>query len=364
MTVVLVADGSVRYFAHGVCLCTFGAGLAVSDALFCVAVLPRAYIGAGVFSSRQYDFRIVYAAYGDTIVNMFIVSSTWLTVAMAVSRYVAICHPLHARQIIGRTFATLTLAGVFAISVLANVPRFFRQNIYDIACREGGHLYFVDVGWLAVHPTFERVYHWTYFLVCTMTPFVFLIYCNVNLIVELRRSLRMRAETTRSRTGRCAGSGSDSSAANRITLTLIVIVAMYFALVIPAEVMNFVREVAVSNPLYVDTYNLAVAVANAFQAVNFALNFILYCAVNTHFRQTFVRVVYRAFCCGRSPVVTGGHRVVGYTTMSQAASYRIGGPERTRMTVFVRSPSPSPAHTQRRHTHASRPPDNVIDTRV
>jgi len=74
---------------------------------------------------------------------------------------------------------------------------------------------------------------------------------------------------TGSRVGRRAGGGSDSSAANRITLTLIVIVAMYFALVIPAELMNFVREVAVTNRHYVDAYNLALAVANTFQAVNF-----------------------------------------------------------------------------------------------
>jgi len=334
-------------------------GLAVSDALFCIAVLPRAYIGAAAFGFRRYDFRIVYAAYGDTLVNTFIVSSTWLTVAMAVSRYVAICHPLHARQIIGRTFATLTLAGVFVISVLANIPRFLRQQIVAIPCLEGGHYYYVDVGWLVLHQTAERAYHWTYFVVCIMTPFIFLIFCNVNLIIELRRSLRLRVETTGSRVGR---GGSDSSAANRITLTLIVIVAMYFVLVMPAEMMNFVREVAVSNRLYVDSYNMAVAIANAFQAVNFALNFILYCAVNTHFRQTFVRIVYRAFCCGRSPVVSSGRRVVGYSTMSQRAScsYRHGGPEHTRMTVFV--PSPSPTHSQRRCVHDNT--SDVIDTRV
>jgi len=343
------------------------AGLAVSDALFCMAVLPRAYIGAAAFGFRRYDFRVVYAAYGDAVVNTFIVSSTWLTVAMAVSRYVAICYPLHARQIIGRTFATLTLAGVFAISVLANVPRFLRQQIVAIPCLEGGHFYYVDLGWLAVHKTVERVYQWTYFVVCIMTPFIFLIFCNANLIVELRRSLRMRVESTGSRSVRCTGGGSDSSAANRITLTLIVIVAMYFALVMPAEMMNFVREVAVSNRLYVDTYNLAVAVANAFQAVNFALNFILYCAVNTHFRQTFVRIVYRAFCCGRSPVVASGRRVVGYSTMSQGASctYRRNTVlEQTRMSVFVPSPTPSesPARGQRRYVHAST--STVQDSRL
>ena len=203
----------------------------MSDALFCIAVLPRAYIGAAAFGFRRFDFRIVYTAYGDALVNTFIVSSTWLTVAMAVSRYVAICHPLHARQIIGRTFATLTLSGVFAISILANVPRFLRQKIVSIPCQEGGHFYYVDLGWLAVHQNVERVYQWTYFVVCIMTPFIFLVFCNINLIVELRRSLRMRFETTGSRRVRCTGGGSDSSAAaNRITLTLIVIVAMYSVL--------------------------------------------------------------------------------------------------------------------------------------
>jgi len=54
-----------------------GAGLAVSDALFCIAVLPRAYIGAAAFGFRRYDVRVVYTAYGDALVNTFIVSSTW-----------------------------------------------------------------------------------------------------------------------------------------------------------------------------------------------------------------------------------------------------------------------------------------------
>lgn len=340
-------------------------------------MLPRAYIGAAAFGFRRYDFRIVYAVYGDALVNTFIVSSTWLTVAMAVSRYVAICHPLHARQIIGRTFAVLTLGGVFTISVLANVPRFLRHQISAIPCLEGGHFYYVDVGWLGAHRTIERIYQWTYFVVCIMTPFIFLIFCNANLITELRRSLRMR-EISGNRAGR---SGGDTSAASRITLTLIIIVAMYFALVMPAEVMNFVRDVAVSNRLYVDAYNLAVAVANAFQAVNFALNFILYCVVNTHFRQTFVRIVYRAFCCGRDTVIVGSGRrgrVVGYSAMSQRASctyrHHIGGgggggdagAEQTRMTVFIpsRSPSPQARSHQRRYIDVSTGNATAIDTRV
>jgi len=66
-------------------------------------------------------------------------------------------------------------------------------------------LYFVDVGWLAERAAVERAYHWAYFVVCITTPFVFLVFCNVNLIAELRRSLRMRAETTGSRVGRRTG---------------------------------------------------------------------------------------------------------------------------------------------------------------
>ena len=83
--------------------------LAVSDLLFCLAVIPHAWVDKIGFMFESRGFDLYYTQYGDAIVNSFITSSTWLTVAMATSRYLAVVHPLRARDIIGMTFAKVPI---------------------------------------------------------------------------------------------------------------------------------------------------------------------------------------------------------------------------------------------------------------
>jgi len=84
-------------------------GLAVSDMLVCVAVLPRSVYGPDSFGDGQFSFRFLYMVYGEAVISTFVLSSTWLTVTMATGRYLAVCHPLHARQFIGKRFAVWSL---------------------------------------------------------------------------------------------------------------------------------------------------------------------------------------------------------------------------------------------------------------
>jgi len=92
--------------------------LAVSDLFVCVAALPTVFYGTGRgnggFAHATFDFRLVHKLYGNGVINTFMLSSTWLTVTMALSRYIAICHPLRARQIIGKTFTITSLVAVFS----------------------------------------------------------------------------------------------------------------------------------------------------------------------------------------------------------------------------------------------------------
>jgi len=80
---------------------------------------------------------------------MFALSSTWLTVVMAVSRYVVVCRPLHARGYISlrRTRCALlavfilrrtrcALLAVFILSAAVNVPRLLRYSVVTSPCSE------------------------------------------------------------------------------------------------------------------------------------------------------------------------------------------------------------------------------------
>ena len=91
--------------------------LAVSDLFFCLTVIPHAWVDKMRFQFDSRGFDLYYTAYGDAIVNSFITSSTWLTVAMATSRYLAVVHPIRARDIIGMTFAKVSYHGFTAIQM-------------------------------------------------------------------------------------------------------------------------------------------------------------------------------------------------------------------------------------------------------
>ncbi|KAK2165990.1 hypothetical protein NP493_1344g00017 [Ridgeia piscesae] len=263
--------------------------LAVSDMLFCAAVIPGTFVDHSRFSySSRYDMGLLYELYSNCVINTFIMSSTWLTVTMAVSRYVAICHPLRARQVIGATFAGATVLLVFVACIVCNLPRFWNDRLESIDCREGGSQYFPTSGYLKRHKRVGVAYLWSYFVVAVFLPLVALTFCNLNLINALRQSAAMRRRYNRAgREGTAASEPTD-----RITMTLVIIVVMYVLLVTPAELCNFVSDIIIRNASGPGGFNLAVAFSNTLQSINFAVNFVLYCVVNTHFR----RGVYALLC--------------------------------------------------------------------
>lgn len=286
--------------------------LAVSDLLFCLLLLPNAWVDWGRFVYAHLGFDIFYKVYSEALISMFIMSSTWLTVAMATSRYLAICHPLKARQIIGMTFARWSIGVVFIFCIFFNLPRFWRQSVDHLVCQEGITVYFTSKGFLQREQVFGTVYMWVYFMIGIVGPLMVLAYCNAHLIQALRRSTAMRRQHH--------GGLARVDSTHRITLTLAIIVIMYITLVSPAEIINFLQKAAIADASLTQAHNLAVAIVNCLQAVNFAFNFVLYCAINVHFRRT----VSELFTCRRNHHrdVTTYQSISMTTTVTSSGGYK------------------------------------------
>ena len=228
--------------------------LAVSDLVFCSAVIPLAFVD-DVIISDGLTLALLYRVYHPAVISSFITSSTWLTVVMAVSRYLAICHPLKARIIIGMRFAVGSIAVAFLFSILLNVPRFFHLAI---ACVDGdaGVRYFQVPGLLQRHGAVDQTYYALYLVVGIVLPLAVLAYSNFFLIRAVRNSRRMRRQFQRRgrgdrgadadpRAGRQQQQQQQHSKAdttNTITLTLTIIVIMYAVLVSPAEIGNIFTQ--------------------------------------------------------------------------------------------------------------------------
>lgn len=287
--------------------------LALSDMLFCLMVIPNAWVDKHQFVYNEQSFNMYYKMYGDSMINAFIMSSTWLTVAMATSRYLAICHPLQARDIIGMTFAKLSIVLVFTICVLFNLPRFWNENIESMDCVGGWTVYFPVPGPLKKSHTGEKIYMWLYFVFGIFIPLIALAFCNVNLIRALQHSRNMRRQYQQDHT-----SAKDTT--SHITLTLIIIVIMYFLLVIPAEAINFIKQAIIEKNSATASFNVANAIVNTLQALNFACNFILYCAVNVHFRRTLVDLF--CWCCFKKARQNSLGQTYESVTLSQSGYTR------------------------------------------
>jgi len=282
--------------------------LAVSDFFVCFTALPSVIYGTGKknggFAHDSFDFRLIYKLYSYGVINTFMLSSTWLTVTMAVSRYIAICHPLQARQIIGKTFTITSLVAVFVVSVLFNVPRFIWKEYHSIV-KDGVRRYFAHPGPLQRLPRAELAYLWSHFTLGIVMPLCVLVFCNVHLIKTLRLSMQSRhqldAQNSFSRTVRTTSQNRTArerseQAAYRITLTLIIIIILFVFLFIPSELLNFFVKVAAQTSHNTEVFNVAVAVGNLLQTINFAVNFVLYSTVNTYFRYTICRIVRCTHC--------------------------------------------------------------------
>lgn len=257
--------------------------LALSDFLFCVTMFPHALMDKAYFSSPSIDFWLIYTCYSHALINTFLLASCWLTVVMAVSRYIVICHPMKARQSHGVSASCCVITLVFFVSAVFNIPKYWENIIHVTLCENGNKEYMTYPNEQYKQSSIAVVYKWLYFSLGIVLPFIVLAYCNLFLIKELKKSSKMRKQC----------STHKSSSTKVLTLTMVILVLMYIVFVTPAEILLFWQpyvEQQFSNDV-ISSYGLAVAICNSMQAVNFAINFILYCVINVHFRRVIREMI-------------------------------------------------------------------------
>lgn len=271
--------------------------LALSDVLFCLFYLFDLFTHKkptdGVYASM---FKVYYKTYKEPILNIFLLSSTWLTVVMAVGRYVAVCRPIQARGFINPRGTQIAIGLVFSGSVFVNMPRFWHYYVDERPClgipwpRNDTAVglcspYVKMAGSLYLNRTFRIAYNIVLSTVGIFIPFVVLIVCNLCLIRALRRSYAMQK---RYRGNHAKDSGQ------RITPTLITLIVLFVILVGPSEMLTFLDQGNLSrqNSLSYYRFRIAAVVTNCLLLLNFAINVVLYCILNTQFR----RVMKSLFC--------------------------------------------------------------------
>ncbi len=257
--------------------------LALSDLLFCSVTLAVTFSLEDSMYYTEKNVSYYTTIYGNYFHNLLIKTSTWFTVIMAIGRFVAICYPMRARQYMrpGHTVAAIIVSSFIWILLL--VPFLWTWQVKTISCSEHQTVYILDIGIYMSDRKLNTIMTCVWGILGVFIPILILAYCNIRLIYSLHLSRRMRHETVRS-------NSRPFHLQQRINITLISIVVMFFIFIIPSEIFNFSLQFLPSKKSNSD-FNTVIVVCNFLQAVNFSSNFALYCAVNYYFRIAVVRLI-------------------------------------------------------------------------
>ncbi len=208
------------------------------------------------------------------IFNEAVCVTAWLTVFVAVERYISVCHPTRAKELCTLEKARVVSVVVFICMSLLAVPsalRYTKITLYDNATNDS---YFEIVpSEIGRNEEFMTVYTWIQNLLRSVIPLFVLIILNACIIHALRRQ-RVK--------------GKKMTARNRITFMLLSVVLVFLICITPDAIMSTFFGYG-----YVDENNLVKGIrefTDLLLAVNSAVNFVIYCAFSKVFREAFIEI--------------------------------------------------------------------------
>ena len=263
--------------------------LALSDLLFCVTVLPLVIIPLVESDSQEWlHFAMVYRSLGVSLINLFLMSSTWLVVLTAVTRYMAVIRPLETRLGPCSKNTIPLIACIFIFSFLVSLPHFIHMDVNPCWHPDVGQTWQYEyIFHIDTSRNIEFYMRWVWPVIADFIPICVLIFCNVMLVRQLRAAAAQRRHS-------CPGQNVRETS-KRITTTLVCIILMQLLLVTPGELLKY------SNPYSRGWIGRVIAdITNVMQTMNFASNFLLYLAVNVNFRKTVKVILFEKWRCKRS----------------------------------------------------------------
>ncbi len=250
--------------------------LSCSDLFFCMTTIADTLTKQvdTYYFKRNMSFYIM--VYGNYFQNLFIKTSTWFTVILAIGRFLVVCYPMKARRY-RRPWHTSMAILISALTwMILLSPLLWTWSVKHRTCNDTDILV-LDMGIFLTAMSLKKSASIVWGVLGFFIPVFILAYCNIRLIHALHRSRRMRqVKQITARSGL-------HDRHQKINITLICIVLMFFLCNFPSEVLNF--SLSISSP---HVAKFGVVICNFLQAINYSCTFALYCVMNSYFRKTLM----------------------------------------------------------------------------
>ncbi|KAK3105915.1 hypothetical protein FSP39_008468 [Pinctada imbricata] len=207
------------------------------------------------------------------IFNFSLCVSSWLTVTVAVERFILVCFPTKAKFICTRSRAIITCVIVYLVMVCFSLPCAFRyKTIYVYNNETGATIQDLEVSEMWSDKYFVTIYTWILNSLRCNIPLFILIILNTCIICSMRKA---RAKKNNSRR-------------NRVTFMMITIIMCFLVFTTPDAIMSTFLKYG-----YHEANNYVKGMrefTDTLLTVNAAVNFIIYCWFGYTFRQNFKKL--------------------------------------------------------------------------
>ncbi|XP_074653420.1 FMRFamide receptor-like [Tubulanus polymorphus] len=238
----------------------------LNDTLYFVTILAS-YIDPPT-GDLLYGYLYPYAHF---IFSLSTCISSWMTVAVALERFLLVCFPTQSRGWCTLQRAQFISSAVFVIMIAIALPSALRYRTvenYDNATETTSLTVVTTALWK--NEKFVTAYTWVQSLLRSIIPLCILIFLNYRIICALNKSRANKKMQSR----------------NRITIMLISVIVVFIICVTPDAVMSFVGAG------YHDEQSWLIKgireITDSLLSANAASNIFLYCAFNKLFRQQFL----------------------------------------------------------------------------
>lgn len=262
-------------------------GLAISDSLTMAAYLPfalRFYCLYGTNKSPERNslpavrFLFFYACFSVVVHTV----SIWLTVTLAVFRYVSVRYPHYRKCHCSVKRAKLSILCVWLATLVVCVPNLLVMTIDELRGVSGS----VWIVTLRVDTPTERFVHalnfWIQAVVVKLIPCGGLTVLSLLLLRTMKKVQKARRNM---RMANCISNPHRERATNRTTAMLLIVVVLFLVTEFPQGIMNLLSGIL---PSFVDqVYGPLGDLMDILVLINTAVNFVLYCTMSKDFRKTF-----------------------------------------------------------------------------
>ena len=220
--------------------------------------------------------------YGYPLAKTVKMSTAWMTVLVAVNRYIIVCLPLRAWQLCTLSKVKIQLAVVLTLAVVCNIPRFVQFRVkYDATNNGTSYVDFAFQECRQFYITYDAI--WC-FVLWTGVPLFVLTLLTIRLINAMKAHRRMKLAMNRGR------QQQDSN----VTFALIIVVIVFIICHVPKLVLMIVLYVVPYKVLKLsDVWHFMRDIATMFIILNSAVNFFIYILANKRFRDVLTETICR-----------------------------------------------------------------------